>query len=327
MKIAIVKLSALGDIIHTMIVLQFIKKYRPDCIIDWIVEKKFKSILDNNPDINKIHSINLSKVKKRKSPILLLKELKKIRQFGKYDLVIDAQGLLKSAIVARFLGAKKIYGFDKNSIREPIASFFYHNKISIKYNKNTIDRNVAVICEHLDIKISSNDIINKSPFLFFNDSFTIYEKDYIVFIVNSNWENRNYPLEKFVEIANNIKLKCFVAWSNKNEQNKALWMSKESNYIEILPKLDLNKLKSIINSARLLIGNDTGPTHIAWGLNIPSITIFGPTPENRVYKTPINKTIKSNSIINHRKLNKKDDSIKNIAVSDIVTMAKKLLNK
>ena len=85
MKIAIVKLSALGDIVHAMVVLQFIKKQLPDVTIDWVVEKGFKDILINHPDIDQIHTVNLKKIKQKKSLRLLFSEFRKIHQFGKYD--------------------------------------------------------------------------------------------------------------------------------------------------------------------------------------------------------------------------------------------------
>jgi len=74
----------------------------------------------------------------------------------------------------------------------------------------------------------------------------------------------------------------------------------------------------------LLIGNDTGPTHMAWGLNVPSITIFGPTPINRVYVTPINRVVKSSSTVNHYKLDKNDFSIREIEADEIIKIAKEL---
>ena len=129
MKIAIVKLSALGDIIHTMIALQFIKNHYPDSQIDWIVDQQFKSVLENNPHIRKIHTVSFKKAKKEKSILSILKELNKVRASGEYDLVVDAQGLIKSAIVTRMISAKKYIGFGKKSIREPLASVFYNQKI------------------------------------------------------------------------------------------------------------------------------------------------------------------------------------------------------
>ena len=100
MKIAIVKLSALGDIVHAMVVLQFIKKNNHKITIDWIVEENYRQLVENSPDINEVHSINLKAVKKNKSIRLLFLELNKLRKIGRYDLVIDMQGLIKSAICA-----------------------------------------------------------------------------------------------------------------------------------------------------------------------------------------------------------------------------------
>ncbi len=158
MKIAIVKLSSLGDIVHSMVVLQFVKKHYPDSEIDWIVEKRFQGVLENNPHINQIHAINLKAVIKQKSLKLLFKELLQLRKFGKYDVVIDLQGLIKSALVAKLIDSNKIVGFDKNSIRERLASYFYNQKVAIGYDKNSIERYVKLISEALNIKITKDDI-------------------------------------------------------------------------------------------------------------------------------------------------------------------------
>ena len=83
MKIAIVKLSALGDIIHAMVVLQFIKKHHPETVIDWVVEEAFKGVLEHNPHINQIHTVKFQQAKKTKSLLLFLNELRKIRQIGR----------------------------------------------------------------------------------------------------------------------------------------------------------------------------------------------------------------------------------------------------
>ena len=201
MKIAIVKLSALGDIIHAMVALQFIKDFYPDIEIDWIVDEHFKEVLINNPHIRNIHTVLIKKAKKKKSLLLLLKELRKLQKLKKYDLVIDSQGLIKSAILAKMIPAKKITGFDSHSIRESFASIFYNQKISIAYNENTIDRNIAVFCKPLNISVSSEEIIDKRPFIFSKHQIRLIDEPYIVFVIGSTWESRNYPKEKFVEIA------------------------------------------------------------------------------------------------------------------------------
>ncbi len=330
MRIAIVKLSAMGDIVHAMVALQFIKAQVPDLQIDWIVEQGFAGILANNPDINAIYTVNLKSLKTHKAGIF--QQIKAIRNYAKnnYDLVIDAQGLLKSAITARLLG-KPVAGFDKDSIREKAAAWFYDVKVACAYDANTIDRNVLVISQPLGVNITPEQILNKKPFLFFSDTDQSYtdflstDKRNIVLVISSTWESRNYPAEKFVAVAEALQQNCLVIWGNAQEKQKAEWMATQSNTIKVMPKLDLNGLKALIAHADLLIGNDTGPTHMAWALNKPSITLFGPTPVSRVYQTDINKVLKSASIVNPYKLNKQDYSIKDINESDIIKLAKDLL--
>lgn len=326
MKICIVKLSAMGDIIHAMVALQFIKKEVPDAQIDWVVESGFRGVLENNPHIDNILPINLKSVKKKKSEVFNQYKILKKYSKNNYDVIIDAQGLLKSAIVSKIIGAKTIAGFDKESIREGIASFFYNKKVHIAYDANTIDRNATVICEPLDIKITSEKIINKEKFLFWASHVENLPEIFNLFVIGSTWESRNYPKEKFVEIAEALKTATYIVWGSEEEHIKALWMQEQSEFLHLLPRGSLDALKYVISKCSLLIGNDTGPTHMAWGLNVPSITIFGPTPTNRVYVTPINRVVKSNSIVNHHKLNKNDFSICEIEADEIVKIAKELVS-
>ncbi len=152
------------------------------------------------------------------------------------------------------------------------------------------------------------------------------EKKNIIFVIGSTWESRNYPKEKFAKIADALQENILIVWGSEEEKDRAEWIASHSIYAKVLPKINLNALKAIIGESDLLIGNDTGPTHIAWGLNSPSITIFGPTPVNRVYETAINRVIKSSSSVNHYKLDKNDFSIRDIEAKDIIALAKALLN-
>ena len=322
MKIAIVKLSSLGDIIHAMVALQFIKKHLPDLEIDWVVERRYKELLINNPHLSNIHTVNLKKIKSFR---LLSKEIRRIKNFGKYDVVIDAQGLVKSSIVSRLIKSKKRFGFDKESIRESLATLLYTDKVNIDYKKNTIDRMVELICFPFGIKVSRDDIIKKKLFIHYSSKVNIPKDSYIVLLVGSTWENRNYPKEKFVDLAKSLQKQCLVIWGTKQEKEKAYWMKQQTDFIEVMPKLTLDELKYVIKNSSLLIGNDTGPTHMAWGLNTPSITLFGPTPVHRVYQTRINRVINSNSKVNQFKLDRSDFSINEIKVNSIVKISQELL--
>ncbi|WP_072682445.1 lipopolysaccharide heptosyltransferase I [Arcobacter sp. LA11] len=330
MKIAIVKLSAMGDIIHAMVALQFIKKKIPNIQIDWFVEEAFSKVLEYNPHIDNIYKLNLKSIKKDKknlfSQVSMLKEYSK----NDYDFVIDAQGLIKSAIVSKYLGKNRI-GFDKKSTREGTASFFYTKKINSAYDKNVIDRNIDILCKSLDIQVSEKDLINKEPFLFFEDEpreiypYLRSQKRNVLFIVGASWSSKMYSKENFAKIINYLSENCLIAWGNDEEKEIADEIALNSSAI-VLPKLDLNNLKAVIKNCDLVIGNDTGPTHMAWALNIPSITIFGCTPGNRnTYLTNVNKIIESDSVVNPLKLNKDDYSIKDIEVKEIVNLAEGIL--
>lgn len=330
MRICIVKLSAMGDIIHAMAVLQFIKKKFPDSRIDWVVEKSFSAVLENNPHIDNILPVNLKGIKKNKFEIF--NQIKLISHYGKnnYDMVIDAQGLIKSAIVSKIIGNRVvgsfIAGFDKDSTREGIASWFYDKKVFIPYDENVIDRNIKLVSKTLNFQITKQDILEKKPFLFFNSP-KIIDGEYIVFVVGASKENKIYPKEKFLELAQRLDQKIVVVWGNEEEKETALWLSDNCEFINMAPKTDLDGLKSIIANSKLVIGGDTGPTHMAWGLNVPSITIFGNTPEYRnTYITTINKVIKSDSKVDPFKLDKNDFSIREIKASDIVELVKEVLN-
>jgi len=330
MKIAIVKLSALGDIVHAMVALQFIKQERPDVIIDWLVEEGFSGLLQGNPDINQVLTVNLKALKKNKENFF--NEIKKVRNYAhnNYDLVIDAQGLIKSAITSKLL-ARQVAGFDTQSIREKQAAWFYKTKIAYPYDANTIDRNVAVIGLPLGVTITEQQILDKAPFLFYQNGLQqladFYSSDManIVYVIGSTWPSRNYPKEKYLKVIQGLNANSLIIWGNEEEKQNADWIAERTDKASVLPKLNFDQLKAVLAHANLVIGNDTGPTHMAWGFNTPSITLFGPTPVSRVYQTKINKVLKSASIVNPFKLDKNDFSIKDIKENDVIQLATSLL--
>jgi len=330
MKIAIVKLSALGDIVHAMVVLQFIKKFNRNIIIDWVVDEKFKDLLKLNPYINEVHSINLSNIKKKKSFFLLIKELKRFQKFSSYDLVIDMQGLIKSAIIANLIPSKKTIGFDKFSSREKLSSFFYNKTFSYDYDKNVILRNISLIEFALGFKIEERHIHHKARFLFSNiknlDIHFAKTKKNILLIPGASHVTKRYSVSKLAEITKKLSANFYIIWGNEEEKSLALKIKDLSPEINICKKLMLDELICLITKVDLVIGPDTGPTHMAWALNKPSITLFGPTPGYRnVYETSINKILESNSTVNPLKINKKDHSIDEIKAEDIAQLAQKIL--
>lgn len=331
MNIAIVRLSALGDIVHSMIILQFIKKHFPTAKITWITQKNFEDILRFNPDINNIIGIDIKKIKKERS----LKELKEtidyLKNLDSFDYALDIQGLIKSAFISYFLG-KNRYGLEIGCARESLSSLFYNHKIIVPCEKNVIYRNLDFVSKVFGFPYSDKDILEKKPYLFFdkekNYSFldSFFEDKNILIVPGSSRENKNYPADKYIEVIKNLKDNVLLLWGNEEEKNKAEYISKKT-HAKVLPKLSLNDLKFLISKIDLVIGGDTGPVHMAWAMNRPSIVLFGYTPTTLMYKTPINRAIKSSSIAKKCRFDKSDDSIKEIKPEKIVHYTKDLLER
>ena len=323
-KIAIVRLSALGDIVNSGVVLQFIHQKYPDAKIEWVTQEAFTSLLAKHPLVFKVHTLDLKKIKKQKSISGFLSTIAKLRGLGNYDLIIDMQGLLKSAIVARLIG-KNTHGFDKYSSRESLSSLFYKTTSNIAYEQNVIKRNCFVVGDALGFEITDKMILNKKPIFFTKQKQQNFSKQ-IAIVIGASWESKKYPKEKMAKVCDQLEEECIILWGSEKEKEDALWIVQNSQYAKIAPKLSLNKLVEFISSVDLLIGNDTGPTHMAWAQNIPSITLFGPTNSRMIYETPINLSIKSPSKVDISKINKDDFSICEIDADLIVKTAKGLLH-
>lgn len=325
-KIAIVRLSALGDIVNSAVVLQFIKKNYPNAAIDWITEDVFSDILRQHQKLHRVYTVNLKQLKKDKSISTLVQQIKKLKNLEDYDIVIDMQGLIKSAIVTRLIG-KKTHGFDKKSTRESLATLFYKTTSKISYEKNVIKRNTFVVADALGFEISDTMILNKEPVFPITKDFVLQsDKKNIALVIGASWESKIYPKELVAKVCDALQKPCYIIWGNEKEKSAAEWICQQSSYATLAPALKLNELVSFISHMDLLIGNDTGPTHMAWAQNIPSITLLGPTNERMIYETPINVSIKSPSKVNILKIDKNDFSIREIPFEDIVKKAKELLN-
>ncbi|MDD2790665.1 MAG: lipopolysaccharide heptosyltransferase I [Sulfurimonas sp.] len=325
-KIAIVRLSALGDIVNSALVLQFIHKHYPNAEIEWITEELFAPLLQGHPLLHKVHTINLKRLKKEKSLTLLKETISKLRSLGEFDLIIDMQGLLKSAIVARLIG-KNTHGFDKDSSREALSSLFYKTSSHIAYTQNVIKRNCFLVADALGFLIDDAMILAKEPLFEIGQQFSFnQERKNIAIVIGASWESKKYPKERVVELSNALKENILLIWGNETEREEAAFIAEHSEYAILAPKLSLPELVSFISQVDLLIGNDTGPTHMAWAQNIPSITLLGPTTTRMIYETPKNRGIKSPSSVNLNKIDKNDFSLQEIEVERIAQNARELLS-
>ena len=317
LKIAIVKLSALGDIVHAAIVLQFIKKHCPNAHITWLVDARFASLLKDHPLIDELVILPLKESFK--------KSYKIIKTLGKFDKIIDLQGLFKSAVVAKLLG-KEIYGFSKESVKEKIAARLYRHKFKIDYNENIIVRNLSLVGYALNFSFDRDEILKKSPCFeivgkFKNES----GKKRVLIAAFASEESKIY--DKFKDVIRLLDgCEIYLCYGSESEKTRAKAII-SGTFAKLLEKLSIKDMIDFIASCDLVIGNDSGLTHLAWAVNRPSITLFGNRPSHRnAYVTDKNLVVDMGKEIDARSIDKNDFCIREIYPETVANFAKRLLN-
>ena len=317
LKIAIVKLSALGDIVHAAIVLQFIKKHCPNAHITWLVDARFSSLLKDHPLIDELVVLPLKESFK--------KSYKIIKTLGKFDKIIDLQGLFKSAVVAKLLG-KEIYGFSKESVKEKIAARLYKHKFKIDYNENIIVRNLSLVGYALNFGFDRDEILKKSPCFEIVGKFKNKSgKKRILIAAFASEESKIY--DKFKDVIRLLDgCEIYLCYGSESEKARAEAII-SGTFAKLLEKLSIKDMIDFIASCDLVIGNDSGLTHLAWAVNRPSITLFGNRPSHRnAYITDKNLVVDMGKEIDARSIDKNDFCIREIYPETVANFAKRLLN-
>lgn len=297
MRVLIVKLSSLGDVIHTLPAITECLKNFPQIKIDWVVEPAFKDVLQWHPGIKNIYLFPLRAA--RKKPILLimtlLKVLKTLRS-NHYDLVIDAQGLIKSAILAKSLKTKRLVGLDKASCREPFASKFYDKGYFVPWSNHAVMRLKHLFSQIFGYPLSSEIhyglSLNKitKPLILLET----VQNNYIVFLHGTTWESKHWP-EKYWEALirlitiQNPSIKILLPWGSDAELARANRLAQVSAQVEVLPKLSIPELAYYLSKAQSIVAVDTGLGHLAAALGIKTINLYGPTDPNRTGTIGLNQ--------------------------------------
>lgn len=310
LKVLIVRLSSLGDIIHSYPILHDIKANFPDSQVDWLVDEDFIDLVKCNPLIDNIIVVPLRKIKRNKLKIFrIFNEWKKQLNKTKYDCIIDPQGLLKSAILAKFFGSNS-HGFGKNSIREKLAAKLYKYSYEFDNNILTISKNRLLAAQALGYKnYDLNNInfgISEQKFLMPNIS-ELKDKDYCLFFQATAKNSKKYPIKYWVILANYInsryKFKIMVTYGNAVEYKEALEIKQLANCSSDIyvpdRRYSYSELHGIIQHSKFVFGVDTGLTHLANALNKKIIDINVDTDPNKagVIKSDIAKNVGNKGII------------------------------
>ena len=280
MKVCVIKTSSMGDVIHTLSALTDAQKAIPSLSIDWVVEENFAEIPRWHSAVNRVIPIALRRWRKSPFSIQTRNEWKNYRtllQAENYDAVIDAQGLIKSALFATRFAQGVKYGYDRQSIREPLASFFYDKKYAIPYQQHAVERIRQLFAQALsyplpkgkgdyDIACHFISIDSIEPYVIFFHSTTRDEKHWL----EREWRNL---IEKLTALSIQVRL----PWGNEKEKARAERLALGLSHVVVLPKLSLNKLAHQIANAKAVVSVDTGLAHLTAALDKPNITLYGAT--------------------------------------------------
>ena len=293
-NILIIKPSALGDIVHTLPALSSLRRSFPDAKISWLVRPEFAQLIENHPDLNRVIIFDrklLSKWWRNKESFRAFKSLVKDLRQSKFDLVIDFQGLFRTAIFARLSGCKNRFGY---STAREFATIFYTSKIDRDENNiHVVDYSQKVIAAtgatELDVKFKlrvTGEAITRIDELLTRKK---VEKDnYTVFVPGSANDLKCWSVENFAALADKISDKfdmSVVLSGTKSEEPgiKKIISKAKTKVANFAGRTDLMELATLLKGARLVVSNDTGPGHIAAAFGKPMVIIFGPSNPARVF--------------------------------------------
>lgn len=278
MKILIIRLSSIGDIFHAFTVIPDIKRKFPNAEIDWLVDENFIGIAKLSPLIDNIISIPLRKWKKNKLTWLLnVFKFKKQLSNKKYDFIIDTQALIKTALLNKILFNGLVYGLDRKSAREPLASCFYDFSYNVDQNNIAIVRLRSLIAKifNLDINLAKFEFNALTRPCNIN-----YPNGYILLLHGTSRIDKQWSLANWLYLARwiiaNSKQQILVTYSNESEYIfcQELVDELKSDRISIVEKLQFAELSDLIVNSKLVVGVDTGFTHYANLVNRPTIAIY-----------------------------------------------------
>ncbi|MEN9916731.1 MAG: lipopolysaccharide heptosyltransferase [Pseudomonadota bacterium] len=282
MRVLIIKMSSMGDIIHTLPAVTDATKAISNIQFDWVVEEAFTEIPKWHNQVYQVIPIALRRWRKAICRTIQNGELKQFYtqlRAQEYDFVLDAQGSIKSAITS-YLSRGYRLGMDKHSVRESLAYLAYQQTFSVSWQQHAINRLRQLFAEALKYSLPETKPdygINKERLI--QTKITLPGK-YLVCIPNSScvtklWSNQAWSL--LIEKMTALGISIFIPWGNENERKNANRLSNKNPLTHVLPYLSLNQMAAVLLNAQAVVAVDTGLSHLSAALGVPTIVLYGPT--------------------------------------------------
>ena len=279
MRVLIIKISSMGDVIHTLPALTDAARHFGGIQFDWVVEQPFAEIPAWHPRVAEVFPFGLRRWRKHWRSALKSGEVGsfvKALRGRRYDAVIDAQGLFKSAGLA-LLAKGPGHGFDRRTAREGGAALFYRRAHGVSTRLHAITRIRHLFARALGYEEPQGppefDLAKKFP------RPQTGAKD-LIFFHGTTWDTKHWPLpfwRELAQLAASAGHPVQLSVGNDREQARAKVIADGNPGVAIIPKGDLTRLAQILGNARGFVGVDTGLSHLAGALNVPGVTLYGPT--------------------------------------------------
>lgn len=278
-QVVIVKMSSIGDILQTIAPLAALISSRPDIQLTWVIEKRYAHLVSELKFIDKVIPIDTYALRKKIDLKLLKSSIKSLKN-STYDLALDLQGNLKSALILSQIKAFKKVGFDFKSAPEKIASLFVSQKIKLNLKEPILDQTLSFLNQAFTAELKRTDLKRvllgsaKSPYPETQNCYFV--------TIGTRWENKKLGLETWVNLLTHLNLQfklCFWLPFASHEEEAAvdLIALKCPGFALKFPKCDLITLQQAIATSKGLIGVDSALTHLAGLTHVPIFTFFGPS--------------------------------------------------
>jgi heptosyltransferase-1 len=272
-SVLFVKTSSLGDVIHHMPVVADIRRHDPEAIVSWLVEEAYAPLVRLHPRVNHVIPVATRRWRSKLLKAETWREMRALRsriRQTRYDAVLDTQGLIRSAILARMASGPS-HGYDRRNIREPLASALYDVRHQISRDEHVIDRNRLLAAHALGYTpVGDPDYGLESPQPSLRDP-------RVIFFHATARTSKQWPVSHWIELGKLLAaggLEVIVPWGTEEERSRSKMIGREvpgSTVPERRPIVDFHPL---IASAALVVGVDTGLMHFAAALQTPLIGIF-----------------------------------------------------
>lgn len=280
MRILIVKTSSLGDVIHNLPVVSDMRRHFPDAVIDWCVEESFATIPRLHPGVGDIISVALRRWRKQAMRAATWREMAESRrrlQGHSYDAVIDTQGLLKSALLAHQARGPSL-GYSAKSAREPIAARFYDNCFSVSRELHAVVRNRQLVADALGYELDGEpDYGIDVPPAGFD---WLPHRPYVIFLTATSRDDKLWPEAHWLALGqqlNSLGYSVVLPGGSAVERERARRIAAGIPGAVAAPPMSIPELASLLAGARAAIGVDTGLTHLAVALKVPTVALYTAT--------------------------------------------------